>query len=323
METSQGPSKNADAFNSTLLIENARHDREKVTNGIKNLTTNDDLDKTEDERLDLFYEFVKKRKQGSQVDDKEILMEAERLEVKEKAPLILARVLLDTNMLKQIKDYRKVFLRFTAGNQRAQKYFLGGVEHIVGVAHKSELMPKAAVLFMELYNQDILEGEVLMDWCDKPTRKYVAKSIAEEIRKEVFPFTLSLKKAETKRSGGNDHNPQSSSSVKKPDGEIKGVDTSCGSSTAAAGSAPECSTAISVQPMPVSQPHSLLKRLTDGSLGFESFEDFVLYSCPSNTNDSLSRSTCFEWFLEECAGWLLLLLIIGLFGVIGYLLFGV
>ncbi|XP_055331993.1 eukaryotic translation initiation factor 5-like [Paramacrobiotus metropolitanus] len=198
--------------------------RKELTNGIKNLTTNDDLDKTEDERLDLFYEFVKKRKQGDQVDDKEILVEAERLEVKEKAPLILARVLLDTNMMKQIKDYRKVFLRFTAGNQRAQKYFLGGVEHIVGVAHSSELMPKAVVLFKELYDRDILEEEVLVDWYDKPTKKYVAKSIAEEIRKKVFPFIKWLKEAEseTDESDEDDGIPLAPSAVNKAGGDVKG-----------------------------------------------------------------------------------------------------
>lgn len=42
--------------------ESARKEREKeLTSGIKNLTINDDLEKTEDERLDLFYEYVKVR----------------------------------------------------------------------------------------------------------------------------------------------------------------------------------------------------------------------------------------------------------------------
>jgi translation initiation factor 5 len=45
------------------------------------------------------------------VDDKEIMAEAERLEIKEKASLILANVLFDEDMLKQISRYRKVFLR--------------------------------------------------------------------------------------------------------------------------------------------------------------------------------------------------------------------
>lgn len=42
------------------LTEEARKQRQQeLTSGIKNLTLDDDLEKTEDERLDLFYEFVK------------------------------------------------------------------------------------------------------------------------------------------------------------------------------------------------------------------------------------------------------------------------
>jgi translation initiation factor 5 len=55
--------------------------------------------------------FLQKCKTSKQIDDKEILTEAERLEVKDKAPLILANGLFDEDMLKQIPLYRKVFLR--------------------------------------------------------------------------------------------------------------------------------------------------------------------------------------------------------------------
>ena len=43
--------------------------------------------------------------------DKDFLTEAERLEVKDKAPLILAEHLLDENVLSQLKLYRLHFLR--------------------------------------------------------------------------------------------------------------------------------------------------------------------------------------------------------------------
>ena len=41
---------------------------------------------------------------------KEILHEAERLEVKDKVPLILVELLLNENILAQVKEYRIVFL---------------------------------------------------------------------------------------------------------------------------------------------------------------------------------------------------------------------
>ncbi|OQV18266.1 Eukaryotic translation initiation factor 5 [Hypsibius exemplaris] len=184
----------------------ARKERQKdLTNGIKHLTLDDDLEKTEDERLDIFYEFVKKHKEGKQIDDKEIMVEAERLEIREKAPLILANVLFDEDMVKQIGLYRKVFLRFTHGNHRAQKLLLGGFEHLVGVQHSAVLMPKAVAILKEMYDKDVLEEEVLLDWYDKPSKKYTKKlSIAEDIRKKVFPFIKWLREAEPESSEEED-----------------------------------------------------------------------------------------------------------------------
>jgi translation initiation factor 5 len=47
-------------------------------------------------------------------NEKNIVGEAERLDIKEKAPLVLAELLLDTNILTQIKTYRTLFLRVSA-----------------------------------------------------------------------------------------------------------------------------------------------------------------------------------------------------------------
>ena len=44
-------------------------------------------------------------------NEKEIVGEAERLDIKEKAPLVLAELLLDASILTQIKTYRKLFFR--------------------------------------------------------------------------------------------------------------------------------------------------------------------------------------------------------------------
>ena len=49
--------------------------------------------------------------------DKEILQEAERLDIKEKGPLILAELLLDENMIKQLVTYRLHFLRVSNNNR--------------------------------------------------------------------------------------------------------------------------------------------------------------------------------------------------------------
>ena len=43
--------------------------------------------------------------------EKEIVVEAERLAIRDKAPLVLAELLYDVNILQQIKQYRTLFCR--------------------------------------------------------------------------------------------------------------------------------------------------------------------------------------------------------------------
>lgn len=70
------------------------------------MTISDDLEKTEKERMDIFYVQVKSKLDAGVLekadDQKELLSEAERLEVKTKAPLVLMELLFDQNALQQV-----------------------------------------------------------------------------------------------------------------------------------------------------------------------------------------------------------------------------
>lgn len=84
--------------------------------GAKGLMQNDDLDKSSEERLEIFFEFVKKKRDahsdGLDVSiQKEIVAEAERLDVKDKAVIALCEALFDSNILTQIDQHRLLFLR--------------------------------------------------------------------------------------------------------------------------------------------------------------------------------------------------------------------
>lgn len=86
-----------------------------LSNGAAILTLNDDLEKSPKERLDLFYKFVAACKKAGGVpsiarDLVKIKAEAERLDVMEKAPGILAELIYSKNLLKEIKDYRPIML---------------------------------------------------------------------------------------------------------------------------------------------------------------------------------------------------------------------
>lgn len=118
-----------------------------LTDGAKGMTISDDLEKTEKERMDIFYKLVKCRRDAGQLDNpKELVSEAERLEIKTKAPLVLAELLFDQGIAAQIKKHRLLLLRFTHGDTKAQKYLLRGIEQIIAL-HKDVLMPKVPGIF--------------------------------------------------------------------------------------------------------------------------------------------------------------------------------
>ncbi|XP_029039195.1 eukaryotic translation initiation factor 5 [Osmia lignaria lignaria] len=167
-----------------------------LTDGAKGMTISDDLDKTEKERMDMFYKLVKCRRDAGQLDNhKELITEAERLEIKTKAPLILAELLFDQNIAAQAKKYRVLLLRFTHDDIRAQKYLIRGIEQVIAL-HKDALMPKVPGILKLFYDVDILEEKALFEWSNKVTKKYVSKDLSQEIHDKAAPFLTWLKEAE-------------------------------------------------------------------------------------------------------------------------------
>lgn len=59
--------------------------------------------------------------------------------------------------------------QFCHNNAKAQKYLLGGIEQLVGNVHKDTLLPKVPHILKELYDNDIVDEEVLLDWGKKVT----------------------------------------------------------------------------------------------------------------------------------------------------------
>ncbi|XP_021931737.1 eukaryotic translation initiation factor 5 isoform X2 [Zootermopsis nevadensis] len=172
---------------------------QELTDGAKGMTISDDLEKTEKERMDLLYEFIKTRRDAGHLLDinvhKELVTEAERLEIKSKAPLVLAELLFDQNVHTQLKKYRILFLRFTHEDLKAQKYLLGGIEQVIAL-HKDTLLPKVPGIFKMFYDADILEEKVLLEWAGKVSKKYVSRELSQEIHAKAEPFIKWLKEAE-------------------------------------------------------------------------------------------------------------------------------
>ncbi|XP_053996106.1 eukaryotic translation initiation factor 5 [Hylaeus anthracinus] len=203
-----------------------------LTDGAKGMTINDDLDKTENERMDMFYKLVKCRRDAGQLDNhKELVAEAERLEIKTKAPLVLAELLFDQNIAGQAKKYRVLLLRFTHDDIKAQKYLIRGIEQVIAL-HKDVLMSKVPGILKLFYDADILEEKALFEWASKVTGRYVSKDLSQEIHDKAAPFITWLKEAEEEDSESEEEDddleieyddrakqslkPQQSTPVQKP-----------------------------------------------------------------------------------------------------------
>ncbi|RZC37619.1 eukaryotic translation initiation factor 5, partial [Asbolus verrucosus] len=183
--------------------EAVRARMQDLTDGAKHMTINDDLEKSEKERMDIFYELVKSKRDAGQLDNaqvrKELYNEAERLEIKTKVPLVLAEVLFDQNMRTQLYDYRMLLLRFCHDDKKAQRYLMGGFEQVIAL-HRDSLLNKVPGLLKILYDLDILSEAAIIAWAEKVSKKYVSKEISQEIHDKAAPFVKWLKEAETEES---------------------------------------------------------------------------------------------------------------------------
>ncbi|XP_050521081.1 eukaryotic translation initiation factor 5 [Daktulosphaira vitifoliae] len=175
--------------------EAVRARMQDLTDGAKGLTIDEDTDKTEKERMDIFYNKVQKARDSGSILAKELVAEAERLEVKSKATLVLAELLFDDKIHLQLKKHRVLFLRFCHEDQKAQRYLIGGIEQVIGL-HKSILLPKVSAILKLFYDADILEESVLLDWASKISKKYVSKELSQEIHNYASQFITWLKEAE-------------------------------------------------------------------------------------------------------------------------------
>ncbi|CAO2587466.1 Eukaryotic translation initiation factor 5 [Lemmus lemmus] len=181
--------------------EAQRRRMDEISDHAKVLTLSDDLERTVEERVNILFDFVKKKKEEGIIDssDKEIVAEAERLDVK-------AMVLFNEKIREQIKKYRRHFLRFCHNNKKAQRYLLHGLECVVAM-HQAQLISKIPHILKEMY-------DVIISWSEKASKKYVSKELAKEIRVKAEPFIKWLKEAEEESSGGEEEDEDENIEVK-------------------------------------------------------------------------------------------------------------
>lgn len=180
--------------------EAVRARMEALSGGLGGLVIDNDMEKSEMDRINIFHKYVVIKKNAGPINPaaaKEILAEATRLEIQNKAPIVLCELLFDDKIMKekQIKKYRNLLLRFTNDNQKAQKYLIGGLEKTIET-YQAILLPRVPHIFKEFFEEDMLDEEVLLEWAKKVSKKYVSKDVAQKIHDKAAPFIQWLKEAE-------------------------------------------------------------------------------------------------------------------------------
>merc|ERR1712107_893167 len=83
----------------------------------------------------------------------------------------------------------------THENPKGQKYLIGGIEKTVE-SFEAVLLPKVPHIFKELFEEDVLEEEVILELA----KKSVSKELAQKIHDKAAPFIKWLQEAEEETS---------------------------------------------------------------------------------------------------------------------------
>lgn len=159
------------------------------------------------ESANAFYEIVKGKIETGVLNEaetqKELVREAERLNIKNKATLIMSELIFSENMIEEIGKNRLLLLRFCNENPKAQKSLLSGFEKLVGNVYKDQLIGKTMLILKAFYDEDILDEEAILEWAKKVSKKNVSKVVSQEIHDKAAPFIKWLQEAEEESAGSS------------------------------------------------------------------------------------------------------------------------
>lgn len=175
----------------------ARRTRE-LQEGINKLLLDDD---EEDEGGDNPYNQFGEAFDGKfGASDEDIISKAKELGVlgKYKTVQVLVQVIFNEEILTEIGERITLLQKFVTG-EKHQKSLLGGIERLIGISFPT-LLPKVPVILKLLYDEDLLEEDVILKWGSKPSKRYVDRETSKKIKKEAKPFLSWLEEAEEESS---------------------------------------------------------------------------------------------------------------------------
>ncbi|RDW65453.1 putative eukaryotic translation initiation factor 5 [Coleophoma crateriformis] len=137
----------------------------------------------------------------SKVQDIDIYVKAKELgiESKHRTLLVLVQTIFDDDIVKQIPARASMLKKMTT-SEKHQKSLLGGIERFIGFRgeEKPDFYNQTSKILMVLYNEELIEEDVLSKWGTKATKKYTGDiSISKKVRKSAEQFLTWLAEAES------------------------------------------------------------------------------------------------------------------------------
>lgn len=128
--------------------------------------------------------------------DVELYKKIDELELLDdpKVAAVLAQVLFDEDIVSDISEHT-AFLQKLLKDEDFEKNFLGGIERFLGLDHP-DLIPLLPKILVQLYNNDIISEEEIMNFGTKCSKKFVPKDVSKKVRRAAKPFITWLKTAD-------------------------------------------------------------------------------------------------------------------------------
>lgn len=147
-----------------------------------------------------FGRWVEEHRGEDGIGSVQIYKKAEELgvEKKHKAVLVLVQALFTMDIVDEINAYNALLAKMIT-SEKHQKALLGGVERLAGMAYP-ELIRTIPKILMALYQNDLLDEEVVKQWGTHVSKKYVDKETSKKVRKASEPFLKWLEEADDEES---------------------------------------------------------------------------------------------------------------------------
>jgi translation initiation factor 5 len=158
------------------------------------LNVNDD---DEDDSSDTRYTELGEWIENESPSDVEIYKKASDLGIvsKHRTVQVLAQALFSDDILEEIDEHKGLLSKLVT-DKNHQKALLGGVERLIGLQYPEKIVDVPKVLF-KLYDNDLVNEEVMMKWGSRASKKYVDKETSKKVRKAAKPFLDWLEQADS------------------------------------------------------------------------------------------------------------------------------